>query len=115
MAIITCFHLPGMNGYALVREARNQWPQQKAIIISGSMMKQDYVEIKQSICRYLAKPFAAVELYKLLQALSHCHSHCAANKHFRFEERCRFGLNHACPFYSAGQTASQAAVSSEPA
>jgi len=99
-AILTCYLMPGMNGYELIAEVRKKYPLQKAVIISGTATDDTPFDTEHLVCLHLAKPWQAETLFKALKTLNICERTCTIdNGGGTFRQSCKFGLQHACPLY----------------
>jgi len=102
IAILTCFIMPDMDGYALVRAVREKQPHQRAMIISGSPTNDIPPDEENLVCLHLCKPYEAETLIAALNTLNLCDDACTMKwRNDKFKSRCQFGLQHACPFFTA--------------
>jgi len=67
--IITDFAMHSMNGMDLIRECRRVNPQQKILLVSGTVDETIYRNSPQKPNRFLAKPYPARRLAESVQSL----------------------------------------------
>jgi len=94
-AILTDNMMPGTTGYELIASIRKTNPMQKIAMISGTPDSNH--KDSRELCSILDKPFRMDELNTLLEAVMGCHSETSNGQ---YEEKCKFGLQHHCPFSS---------------
>jgi len=101
IAMLTCFVMPKMDGYALVKAVREKHPQQRAIIITGSPTNEIPPDEENLLCLHLCKPYEAETLIAALKTLNLCEDTCT-RKHgdIKLSPICTFGLQHDCPFHA---------------
>jgi len=101
-AILTCYLMPGMNGYELVSAVRKKHPLQKALILTGSPTNDIPPNEENLVCCHLLKPYQPDTLLAALKAMSLCDQTCSSeHTGGAFRQICKFGLKHGCPFYTA--------------
>ncbi len=100
-AILTCFIMPDMNGYELVRAVREKYPRQRAMIITGSPTNDIPPDEENLVCLHLCKPYEAKTLIAALKTLNLCYATCARKREdIEFSPNCKLGLQHDCPFHT---------------
>jgi two-component system response regulator YesN len=67
--IITDYAMHRMNGLDLIRDCRQIHPQQKILMVSGTVDESIYADAPQRPDAFLAKPYSAVELKALVNKL----------------------------------------------
>jgi DNA-binding NtrC family response regulator len=67
--VITDYAMHEMTGLTLIAECRRVDPGQKAILVSGTQAEQIYHDVPCKPDRFLAKPYRAKDLIKLVVAL----------------------------------------------
>ncbi len=61
--LLTDVVMPGMDGFALLREAKGRWPTMKVIVLTGYARKQSISDfLLYGADEYLSKPFQVHEL-----------------------------------------------------
>ncbi|ATX82383.1 two-component system, NtrC family, response regulator PilR/two-component system, response regulator YesN/two-component system, NtrC family, C4-dicarboxylate transport response regulator DctD [Mariprofundus ferrinatatus] len=70
VAIITDVRMPRMNGYELIEEVREKFPNQKFVVISGYEGKDGAV--RTDPCHFLSKPFNPEQLIAVADAIVRC-------------------------------------------
>jgi CheY-like chemotaxis protein len=68
--IITDYAMGGMTGLDLVRECKRVNPQQKMILLSGTVGEEIYADQSVKPDRFLVKPYPIHELVETIQALA---------------------------------------------
>jgi len=100
IAILTCFIMPEIDGYTLVKVVKKKHPQQRAIIITGSPTNGIPADEENLLCLHLSKPYNAKTLMAALKALKLCDDTCGKKREgVAFSPNCKFGLQHACPLF----------------
>jgi len=99
IAILSDYIMDGQTGLQLIKKVREKRPHQKAVIISGTPGFEFNLNIDSYLCYSLNKPYKMKNLFSLLEALVQCDKHCQLNPVNALQARCKFGLEHACPFY----------------
>ena len=69
VVVVTDYAMGGMNGLDLVRECRLVNPQQKTILLSGTVDENIYANAQIKPDRFLAKPYRIPDFVKSIQAL----------------------------------------------
>jgi len=101
IAILTCFIMPDMDGYALVKAVKEKHPRQRAMIISGSPTNEISPDEENLVCQHLCKPYEAETLISALKTLNQCDDACARTRtEDKFKPCCKFGFQHTCPFFT---------------
>ncbi|MBP9902279.1 MAG: response regulator [Verrucomicrobiota bacterium] len=67
--IITDFAMHAMNGLDLIRDCRRIEPQQKILMVSGTVDETVYYDSPYQPDRFLAKPYPAAQLAEIVLAL----------------------------------------------
>ena len=67
--IVTDYAMHSMTGIDLIRECRRIVPQQKTILISGTIDESVYAHVTAKPNRFLAKPFGPPEFVGLVQSV----------------------------------------------
>jgi CheY-like chemotaxis protein len=67
--LITDFAMHHMNGLELIRECRRLEPNQKILLVSGTVGMEVFNGVPSKPDRFLAKPYRAPQLVELVQAL----------------------------------------------
>jgi two-component system response regulator YesN len=68
--VVTDYAMGAMNGLDLIRECRRIQPQQKILMLSGTVNETIYADTPAKPNRFLAKPYQAHDLIALLQSLA---------------------------------------------
>jgi CheY-like chemotaxis protein len=67
--LITDYAMHAMDGLALIAACREIWPQQKALMVSGTVDQAVYRNSPAKPDRFLAKPYQAGQLVEAVAAL----------------------------------------------
>ena len=67
--IITDFAMHAMNGLDLIRDCRRIQPQQKVLMVSGTVDETIYYDSPYKPNQFLAKPYPAAQLAEMVLAL----------------------------------------------
>jgi CheY-like chemotaxis protein len=67
--IVTDFAMHRMNGLDLIRDCRQIHPEQKILMVSGTVDESIYLETPFKPDAFLAKPYSATELTRLVKKL----------------------------------------------
>jgi CheY-like chemotaxis protein len=67
--IITDFAMHAMNGLDLIRDCRRIHPQQKILMVSGTVDEAIYYDSPHKPNQFLAKPYPAAQLASMVMAL----------------------------------------------
>jgi CheY-like chemotaxis protein len=67
--IITDFAMHSMNGLVLIRDCRRIQPQQKVLMVSGTVDENVYNDSPHKPDHFLAKPYPAAQLAEIVEAL----------------------------------------------
>jgi CheY-like chemotaxis protein len=67
--IITDYAMHRMTGLDLIRECRKIHPQQKIILVSGTVDERIYQNARSKPDRFLAKPYQAKQLISMVESL----------------------------------------------
>lgn len=100
--IITACLMPGKNCFELASMIRQKLPDQKLLVLSGSIARENSECLARYSCYWLGKPFRMESLFSLLEALSSCGMDCRYCNPARKENECKYGLQDHCPHYVAG-------------
>ena len=101
IAMITCYIMPDLDGYGLIKAVREKYPQQRAVIISGSPTNDIPSDEENLLCLHLCKPYDAQTLVDALKKLNLCDDTCSRKgMDVGFSQTCKFGLQNHCPFYT---------------
>jgi CheY-like chemotaxis protein len=68
--IVTDYAMHSMNGMDLIRECRRIHPQQKIILLSGTVDESVYTKAEVKPDRFLAKPYQVSDFVTLVQSLA---------------------------------------------
>ena len=68
--VVTDYAMGAMNGLDVIRECRRIQPQQKIILLSGTVNENIYAEAPVKPDSFLAKPYQAHDLIALVQSLA---------------------------------------------
>jgi len=68
--IVTDYAMHTMSGMDLIRECRRIHPQQKIILLSGTVDESIYANAPVKPDRFLAKPYQVSDFVKLVQSLT---------------------------------------------
>lgn len=67
--LVTDYAMPGMNGMDLIRECKRLNPQQKTILLSGTVDEGIYANSTNKPDRFLAKPYQINKLVEVIHSL----------------------------------------------
>jgi len=70
VVVVTDYAMGGMNGLDLVRECRLVNPQQKTILLSGTVDENVYANAQIKPDRFLAKPYRIPDFIESVQSLA---------------------------------------------
>ncbi|GAV19559.1 nitrogen assimilation regulatory protein [Mariprofundus micogutta] len=100
IAVLTDVTMPGINGYDLAVEIRNNLPFQKIILITAYADEEHHRFAASQLCYTLNKPYHAETLIALITALIACENeHRGSNDKIGAFHQCEFGIDHNCPFH----------------
>jgi CheY-like chemotaxis protein len=68
--IVTDYAMGEMNGLELVRECKRVNPQQKMILLSGTVDEAIYADLPQKPDRFMVKPYPVQEFVETIQELA---------------------------------------------
>jgi CheY-like chemotaxis protein len=68
--LVTDYAMHTMNGLDLIRECRRIRPDQKIILLSGTVDENVYANVTAKPDRFLAKPYQVSDFVKLVQSLA---------------------------------------------
>ncbi len=100
IAIISADLMPRKNCFELAKIVRHKIPNQKILVLSGSIPKGRNSELIKHSCHKLYKPFRLEALFSLLEALCLCEKECRQCNPARVEDECKYGLKDSCPHYN---------------
>ena len=67
--LVTDYAMAGMNGMDLIRECKQHHPEQKTILLSGTVDESVYARSEAKPDRFLAKPYQISKLVEVIRAL----------------------------------------------